>query len=544
MSNIVELLNENVATRPHAPALTQRRRGRSVTVSYAQLHQRVGAEASRYIRSGLQPGDRVLVFCPVSIALYVAVLALLRCGMTAVFLDPGSGPRRLDACCKSAKPKAVIAVPRAWLLRPLVSSLRWGPMWLSASHRRRASPAPHQPLNEPVAVDADHPALLSFTSGSTGEPRGVVRTHRFLASQQQAVARDLELVAGQTSLSTMPVFVLAHLAAGVHSILTDVNLRRLNAADTRRLAETVTSQRPDRVLTSPAVLDRLAQHCQTHHIRLDTLRRVDTGGAPVFPRTLDRLRDTMPHARLIVVYGSTEAEPIAVRDATQEDVAVRQRISRGTGLPAGQFAPDLEVRLLSTSWGATAEPVRANDFHASCLGKEDIGEIIVRGGRIIRGYLDGVGDQQTKIHVDGELWHRTGDLGRFDASGQLWLLGRVAARVHDTRGTLEPLAVEAAAMEHAAVHRCALIAIAGQRVLVVELVRGATDSWRDALLEQLAWAQLDRVMTVRRIPIDQRHHAKIDYPALRRLVKANASQPSDTMRTVPAAPSISTTSPS
>lgn len=543
-------MDRHVAERPDAQAITQRVRGRDATVTYAQLQRRVGAEALRYKLRGLVPGDRILVFCPVSIDLYVAVLALWRCGLTAMFVDPGEGLRRVDACCRTAKPKAVIAARRAWLLRPLIPSLRLRPSWLSVSHRHDAlsaneNPAVENPAFEnPVTVDADHPAMLTFTSGSTGEPRGVVRTHGFLDVQQRAVAHELELVAGQRDLSTMPVFVLANLAAGVHSLLADVDLRRSDSADARRLIERVTTLHPDRMLASPALLDRLADHCIARQITLDTLRRVDTGGAPVFPRTIDKLRRALPRARLMVVYGSTEAEPIAIRDATQHDVLLRQRIADGGGLPTGQLALDLNVRLLAASWGTPLAPISARDFEARCLGGQRVGEIIVHGERVIRGYLDNVGDDQTKINVDGEIWHRTGDLGRFDADGQLWLLGRAAAQLHDARGTLEPLAVEAAAMEDEAIVRCAVIAIAGQRVLVVELARGAIRDWRETLLARLAWAQLDRVLVVRRVPVDRRHRAKINYPALRRLVGADPPQPRVTTDTVPAAPSISTRSPS
>lgn len=540
MSNISHILNRHTADRPDAPAITQRVRGRDVTITYSQLHRRVVAEASRYAEAGLAPGDRVLVFCPVSIDLYVAVLALLRCGLTAMFVDPSAGLRRLDACCRTAQPKGVIAARRAWLLRPLVPSLRLKPTWLSMSQRDGTA----NTRSDPATVEADHPAMLTFTSGSTGEPRGVVRTHGFLDAQQHAVAHDLELKAGQTSLSTMPIFVLAHLAAGVHSVLADVNLRRFGSADVRRLTETITTLRPTRILASPAVLHRLADQCEADGITLDVLRRVDTGGAPVFPRTIEQLRRVMPRARLMVVYGSTEAEPIAVHDATHHDVALLQRISHGNGLPAGDVVPELDVRLLPASWGAPVGPMRGTDFDARCLGRQCVGEIIVRGKRVIRGYLDGIGNQQTKIRVEDEIWHRTGDLGRFDANGQLWLLGRAAAQLHDARGTVEPLAVEAVAMEHPAIARCALVGVAGQRVLVVELSRSAAGNWRETLLERLAWAQLDRVTTVRRVPVDRRHHAKTDYPALRRLVGADAPQPLATTRTVPAAPSISTESPS
>lgn len=518
MSNVCQLLQRQVAEHPHAPAITQRRRERNITIRYAELQQRVDARAGEYAELGLLPGNRVMILCPVSIELYIAVLALLRLGVTAMFVDPGAGLRRLDACCAAARPQAVIASPSAWLLRPLVRSLRWETRWISSSRRAggRASPA------EPAGVGTDHPALLTFTSGSTGKPRGVVRTHGFLGRQQQAIARELQLVAGQCELLTMPMFVLANLAAGVHSVLGDIRFGSPSKQAPRRLIQQLTSMKPDRMLASPSLLDGVADHCIKHSLTLDSLKRVTTGGAPVFPRTIDKLRQAMPSARLEVVYGSTEAEPIAVLEATTNDTEIRERIRLGAGLPAGKTASDLDVRLLSANYPSAAESISANAFESHCLSGQSIGEIVVHGERVIRSYLEGIGDEQTKIRVDADIWHRTGDLGRFDANGQLWLLGRVAGRVQDARGTLEPLSVEAAAMEHAAVSRCALMSLDGRRVLVVVPHRQSARHWRESIMDHLSWAQLDGVKAVPRLPLDRRHHAKIDYPALQRLFGTDA----------------------
>ncbi|MEX2389174.1 MAG: AMP-binding protein [Phycisphaeraceae bacterium] len=540
MSNVAQILAQQVAERPGAPALTQRRSGGDVTLTYAELDSAVANAAARLKQAGLAPGDRVLVLCGVRLELYVAVLALLRCGLTAMFVDPGAGLGKVNACCRLARPKAVIAPWRAWLLRPLVRALWVGPKWLSLP-RIVTRTAP--PSIDATPVDDEHPAMLTFTSGSTGEPRGVVRSHGFLALQQHAVVRHFALSAGQRDLSTMPVFVLANLAVGVHSVLADCDLRRPGEADPQRLIQQITRRDVGRILASPALLDRLADACLSRGLELESIQRIDTGGAPVFPRTLEKLRKTMPNAALWVVYGSTEVEPIAILDATSDDRATHQRIMQGDGLPAGMLADDLDVRLIQPAWGETLGPFDEATFTARCVPAQRVGEIIVRGERVIRGYLNGVGDEQSKIHVDGEVWHRTGDLGRFDSAGQLWLMGRATGRVTDDRGTLEPLAVEAAAMEYPTIARCALLAVEGERVLMVEPTGANTNGWRDALLEQLAWARIDRLVVLRRLPVDRRHNAKVDYPALRHLLAARDAAGSTT-RTVPASPSISTRSPS
>ena len=139
------------------------------------------------------------------------------------------------------------------------------------------------------------------------------------------------------------------------------------------------------------------------------------------------------------------------------------------------------------------------------------------GAHVLPGYLGGVGDADTKIRVGTTVWHRTGDAGNLDLSGRLWLLGRCSARVVDSHGAIYPFAVECAALTTAGVRRSALVSLAERRVLVVELERTAGDV-RAALLARLAWAFIADVIVVASLPVDRRHNAKIDYPALKALI--------------------------
>jgi acyl-CoA synthetase (AMP-forming)/AMP-acid ligase II len=268
-------------------------------------------------------------------------------------------------------------------------------------------------------------------------------------------------------------------------------------------------------VAGPALLDRVAGHCIRRKIQLAGLQRVYSGGAPVFPGLLDRLQLVAPAAKITAVYGSTEAEPIAHVDLADLDPSDRQAMRDGRGLLAGHPAARLRVALIPNRWGDVIGPYTEAEFARSELPAGERGEIAVCGDHVLTGYLDGKGDAETKFRVDGRVWHRTGDAGYWDKRGRLWLLGRCAAVIKDARGELYPFTVEGALSHCAGVRRSAVVSRSGRRVLAVEVDGGADLA---DVRRTVRWAELDEVVAVTRIPVDRRHNAKVDYPALDQLL--------------------------
>ncbi|WP_054696243.1 AMP-binding protein [Geotalea toluenoxydans] len=126
---------------------------------------------------------------------------------------------------------------------------------------------------------------------------------------------------------------------------------------------------------------------------------------------------------------------------------------------------------------------------------------------MLKGYLNGIGDGETKFRVDGVIWHRTGDSGYFDDRGRLWLLGRTSAVIKDHHGELYPFAVECAVRQLPGVLRAALIGRESKRILYVQAAKGA-DLDLDAVRAALGWADLDQVRLLAQIPLDRRHNAR------------------------------------
>jgi acyl-CoA synthetase (AMP-forming)/AMP-acid ligase II len=516
--NIAGILHEQALAIGERPAIVER--GRAIT--FAELDGVAACAAADLSEAGVVPGVRAVVLSPMSIALYTMLIALFRLRVTAVFVDPSSGRGRLNECIRRARPDAFIAVPRAHLLRVTSSAVRSIPIKVAIGGRVPGAHSIGQRIAQTIApsvepCDADTPAIITFTSGSTGEPKAAVRTHGFLVAQHRALVDSLTLEAGDVDLTTLPIVLLANLASGVTSVIPDADLRAPGAIAPAAVIDQIRTMRPTRTVASPAFLERLAGDALRRSDRLDTFRRVFTGGAPVFPRTLDMLATVAPAASIAAVYGSTEAEPIAAIDHRDITPADRTAMRQGAGLLAGLPVRSIRLRILPDRWGAPCGPWSVEAFDREALSDGGIGEIVVGGDHVLAGYLDGAGDEETKITVGDRVWHRTGDAGYLDRHGRLWLLGRCAERVSDEMGVLYPLAVECAASDVPGVGRSAFVGHGGRRVLVVERNQGG-DSPREALMTRLAWAHLADVLIVPRIPVDPRHNAKVDYRALRRML--------------------------
>jgi len=521
--SIGEILSEQARARPEAVAIVDARGGRIRSLTFAELEREV-ADAAEWLRGlGLKKGGAALVFVPMSADLYVALLAMFRLGAVALFLDPSAGREHLEQCCARWAPDALIGLPRAHGLRVVSAALRripikivvggWAPFarrWMDGAARDGAATAP-------VPLSDDEPALVTFTSGSTGVPKAAVRTHGFLVAQHRALAPSIALEAGEVDLATLPVFTLANLASGVTTVIPDVDLRRPGAVDGGRVCAQIERCHVTRITASPAFFERLIAHGRATGMTLPALRKLHTGGAPVFPRLLDVLRALAPNARVVAVYGSTEAEPIAHLATEEIDADDHAAMQSGRGLLAGLPVAEVRVRILRDRWGTPRGKLNAEEFLREAMPAGEAGEIVVAGAHVLEGYLGGVGDEETKFSVAGETWHRTGDAGLCDDRGRLWLLGRCAAKIDDARGGLYPFTVECVAMTFPEVRRAAVLEHDAKRLLVVESAEAA-HTFGERLRQATAWARIDDVRVVPRLPVDKRHNAKIDYPALRRMV--------------------------
>ena len=443
-------------------------------VSFAEIDRRAAAFAATGAARGICKGDRVLVAMPVGIDLYVALAACWRLGAVAVFPEPAMGLKGLRHAVAVTRPAFVFASGIYRLVRFLPA------LWRCP---RLAPHAADRGAVDPVALTPDDCALISFTSGSTGAPKAIPRSHGFLMAQHAAVRSLLASDRPETDLVAFPVFALVNLADGRCSALPDWRISRPETVTQKQLSAWITRSGATRALLPPGLCATLAEGAIP-----DALHSLFTGGGPVKPQLVQGLRARRAGLRVVSVYGSTEAEPIADLDwdaVTPQDHAAMEG---GAGLLAGLPVPGTEIRI-------------------------DDDEIWVAGAHVNAHYLDPAMEAGIKRSDGLRVWHRTGDAGRIDGQGRLWLLGRHAAVTTGSAGPLYPFSVELAAESWPGVRRAALLGREGRPILVIEGDAAPGDCEERA--RQMGIAAIRKVAA---IPLDRRHRSKIDHVALARLV--------------------------
>ena len=519
--NLVALLAERAAKHPDRPALIDAFRGEDRVLGYGELSRRVAAGAAFLERAGLKRGQTVLAFHPVSIELYEYLLASFHLGLRVMLADPSAGRGFISLCCQRLMPDAFFGSWKAQLLRVVVPELRrvkknfrtgaWFPgaaKWDVGSETLPIADLPD-----------DEPALITFTSGSTGVPKAAVRSHGFLLAQHRALSRSLDFRDGEVDLITLPVFVLANLASGLTSVLADTDLAKPGLPDVESIRRQCGRHQVSRCAASPAFYEAFLKSPDG----LPLLKRIYTGGAPVFPDLLRRLKSALPEAEIHSVFGSTEAEPIAHHHPDEEAAA---KTREGAGLCAGSPVEDIQLRVIKDHWGKPLGPLPIAEFENVTEISGEAGEIVVSGDHVLSGYLGGIGDGETKIHVDGRVWHRTGDAGWLDGRGRIWLLGRCSEKLPPfqapTTGPQEalryPFAIECALRELFPGVRMAALEWKGKRLLVIGKIPSPDEA--EAIRAQAAVFGMQQVIHLPSLPLDRRHNAKIDYPALRTLLES------------------------
>ena len=526
--NVLSVLRDVAARVPDRPSLVMG----TEKVTFARLWERIDRASAGLRRLGLGPGERAIVMIPMSIDLYVALLAILKNGAVAVFVDPWIGWRQIAAFAAFAEPRAYAGIPKSHLLRLFSGGLRSIPLTITTGRRLGPWPARRTLAELESApgdgyvhpVEADDPALITFTSGSSGEPKGANRTHRFLLAQHRALAAEFPAEAADVDMPMFPVFALNNLASGVPSVVPEMDFRRVDQVDGAVLLRQMKTHGVTTCTASPPFFDRLTAEVERtgHPPGGPALRRILTGGAPVSDAQLAAWRRALPDTEILVVYGSTEAEPVAHLTAEERLSATSDVRPRTPGFCVGHPSERVRTRVIRIQEGPVE--LGENGWAEWELPPGEIGELVVAGEHVCRDYYRNPGAvRENKIaegSTGGSVWHRMGDTGYFDAEGRFWIAGRVHSTIRRGEALIHPQLVEQAARgEDPRVRRVAAVGLPdpelGERVVLVVETEAEIRGEIEARL-RAAGVTVDEIRLTREpLPVDPRHNSKIDYGRLR-----------------------------
>ena len=492
-------------------------------IDFAALSARIHAYEHGLASAGLRAAERVIMLVSPGADFLALSYAVMGRGAVPVFIDPGMGIDAVLACMREAEPSGFIGVPKAHLLRlkaaGLFRSLRFCvvasrfPMFGATRVRDLLRPSSEPPA--PIARQADDAALVAFTSGATGTPKGVVFTNGMLTEQLAVFRSQFGFRGGEQDLPLLPVFSLFTAALGVGSIFPPLNPSRPLSLVPGRIVRVMQDLGNETCFGSPTLWSKLAEYCRQTGTSLPKLRRVFMAGAPVSQATIDLVAAACPQAQSFTPYGATEALPVTIAAASELRQQTQVEALTGEqGTPVGRAIEGVTLRIVRPVEGAGPKAL------VDCVERE-IGEIVVSGATVSREYLRRPEATAAGKVVEGDrVWHRMGDMGYLDATGQLYFCGRRVHMVVTPARVFHSVPIENVFNRHPAVSRSALVGVDGGAALVVEptgehwpLAAGA----RRRLAEELgALAAADRVTaTIRRFyfhpsfPVDARHNAKI-----------------------------------
>lgn len=425
--------------------------------TFKEFEERSNQFANRFVKLGITPGMRVLLFVKPCLDFSVLAFTLFKIGAVPVLIDPGMGMKNLLRSIKQVRPDALVSIGAVhWIRRILRDSFSHVKIHISLdpvggkTHYLYKDLASESKDFTPVEVEMSTPSAILFTSGGTGIPKGVIYTHGILHAQTQSLQKIFQLDHTKTDLPGFALFALFTLAMGMTSVIPDMDPTRPAECDPKKIVANIMNNQATFVAGSPAIWKRVGEYCLKNNITLPTVKQVVMFGAPVRMELHEMFQEILPFGDTYTPYGATEFLPVAVISGSEIIRHHKSKMNQGFGVCLGKAVPEVEIRIAKTS--------DIPETYLDDLGRNQRGEIVVTGPQVTPGYFDMPDETaKAKIQMGPTLWHRMGDLGLIDSDNNLWFLGRKAHRVELEDETLYSISVESFYNQHPKVSRSALV---------------------------------------------------------------------------------------
>ncbi|MFI9584524.1 4-coumarate--CoA ligase family protein [Streptomyces sp. NPDC052236] len=414
------------------------------TVTYSQLdtyHRRIAAALAD---AGLRKGDVLALHSPNTIAYPAAFYGATRAGATVTTIHPLSTAEEFAQQLRDSSARWIITVSPLLEVARRAAELVAGIKEIFVCDRAEghvsvldmlASTAP-----EPaITIDpSDDIAVLPYSSGTTGLPKGVMLTHRSIATNLEQLAPMLTMGPGDRILAVLPFFHIYGLTALMNAPLrngaTVVVLPRFELGG---FLSAIQNHRINALYVAPPVVLALAKHPAVDEYDLSSLEYIVSAAAPLDARLAQACAARLGLPPVLQAYGMTELSP-----GTH---AVPLSAAEPAPGSVGKLLPNTEMRIL------------ALDDPGTDLGVGEQGEIAIRGPQVMAGYLGR--PDATADMIDAEGWLHTGDVGYVDADGWLFVVDRVKELIKYKGFQVAPAELEALLLAHEGIADAAVIGV-------------------------------------------------------------------------------------
>jgi amino acid adenylation domain-containing protein len=421
--------------------------------SCGELDLRSNQLANCLISHGVQPGDLIAIYAHRSATLTLVLIGALKAGAVFVILDPAYPAARLREYLRIAKPTAWLQLELAGelpveLARQLDQSGLACRLSLPNKKERVARLLSQYAAAAPeLPTHAETPAYIAFTSGSTGQPKGVIGRHgpmtHFLPWQQQEfglTSNDRYCLLSGLAYNHLHRDIFTALATGATLYVPTAD----QVKDPEQLGPWMNRHKISILHMTPA----LGRLLRTGRIKLPTVRRIFFGGDALTRRDLAAMREIAANAKIVSFYGATETQRAVGYYSIPDDFA-RDRFQSKDRVPLGRGAKDVQLLVLASE--------------GQLAGIGELGEIYIRSPHLAAGYLDDDLSAANFIanpftHDPADRLYRTGEFGRYLPDGNVEWAGRGERRASIRGFRVELAELEAALLQHPAVREVAVVA--------------------------------------------------------------------------------------
>lgn len=490
---IVDKIKELKSLYPDKTALFDLNTGKKVT--FTQIDEKSNYVCDYLRKKNFKKGDKIVVFIPIGVEFYLILTAIFKMGIQAVFIDPYAGIEHINKCCEMILPDGIIGSRKTLLKGFFLKGIR--KIEKKINYIKVMKYSEKFLINE--KIEENTPALISFTSGSTGFPKIIMRTHKFLLGQHNVLEKNIKFEKETSVYSSFPIFLFSHIATGTTTFIPDLNWKKPAESNFKNIVQQIMENNIQNVILPPAIFQNIVKFCKDEKIMLENVQKVYTGGAPVFYSLMEKIKKVFTNAKITALYGASEAEPISVlnfEDITREDI---ENMKNGEGLLAGKIVNEIELKIEKLDNVKDSSELK--------------GEILVRGENVVNGYLN------VEKNPD-ENWHRTGDMGYINRKGQLILLGRVKGLIQIEENIYYPFTIETAFSFCKNLKKSVLTSKDDKLYLFAE----RNPEFKGDLSEDNEIKELKEKFGIFKIieteiPMDKRHNSKTDYKRLEEIVE-------------------------